>query len=533
MPATTDLGRRLLAAADAATPEAERFLIDLIKFPTVNRRDTVADIERCKQECAKAFVFLEDWCRKAGFTWRNYDNLVAVAELPGSGPETVGFPLHIDVVPVNPADWTHPPFSGAIATDDLGRECIYGRGTQDDKGPSAAMLWAAKIARETGVPIRRTLKFIIGTTEETGTWECMKHYLKVEPAPDFSVVPDAEFPIINGEKGFITVVLKAKWATSDKGVPGGIELLKLASGDVENIVPDTATLDFEGGLKGGASLLTAAERVRQMEAETLPPKGLTAEVAAGGIKPATVESQTQGEFSQRHSMKIFGKACHASTPDKGVNAATLALRTLTSLYAGWEGGVARFARAILRATEGFNGKGMGIDVVHDFLGATTAALTVLRMTDDSGEARINIRHSFGITSPEVIAKVKAFVEQDEDASLLEFEVIPKSAGREPIYVDPAKFGTYLDALKFSYQDVQGREAKLMAIGGTTFAKAFPNAVCFGGVDEEDGEPSLAHQADERVAREHYRRNLRIYTLAMARLASGDNTLADTGDAPSA
>ncbi len=70
----------------------------------------------------------------------------------------------------------------------------------------------------------------------------------------------------------------------------------------------------------------------------------------------------------------------------------------------------------------------------------------------------------------------------------------------------------------AYTGMTGREATLNAIGGTTCAKAFPNAVCFGPVDPAE-EPELAHQVDERVRVEHLLRNVRIYACALAKLCA--------------
>jgi succinyl-diaminopimelate desuccinylase len=96
--------------------------------------------------------------------------------------------------------------------------------------------------------------------------------------------------------------------------------------------------------------------------------------------------------------------------------------------------------------------------------------------------------------------------------------------RDPLYVDVKAYEQYLGALSSSYQDIVGRPAELISIGGTTFAKAFQRAVTFGAIDPAEGEPELAHQTDERLALASIDRNLRIYALALARLVSADPEL---------
>jgi acetylornithine deacetylase/succinyl-diaminopimelate desuccinylase-like protein len=72
---------------------------------------------------------------------------------------------HLDTVPPGDAsDWTHPPFSGAVAD---GR--IYGRGACDTKGGMAASLYAlAALARIPGALERGRAQFIGVPDEETG-----------------------------------------------------------------------------------------------------------------------------------------------------------------------------------------------------------------------------------------------------------------------------------------------------------------------------------------------------------------------------
>ena len=65
--------------------------------------------------------------------------------------------------------WTKPPFD-AVMVD--GR--MYGRGTNDDKGPSLAALFAMKAIREAGIPLKKGIRMILGCDEESG-WEDMAY----------------------------------------------------------------------------------------------------------------------------------------------------------------------------------------------------------------------------------------------------------------------------------------------------------------------------------------------------------------------
>lgn len=94
--------------------------------------------------------------------------LSLVYRWPGTDPsaEPVLLTAHLDVVPVEPGteeDWTHPPFSGAIASG-----TVWGRGSLDDKASLVAILYAIERLLEDGFTPRRTLVLAFGHDEETG-----------------------------------------------------------------------------------------------------------------------------------------------------------------------------------------------------------------------------------------------------------------------------------------------------------------------------------------------------------------------------
>ncbi len=88
-----------------------------------------------------------------------------VARLKGSGAKR---PLllmaHTDVVTVDPARWTFPPFS---ATREGGY--VYGRGTVDDKDNVTAALMTMVLLKRSGVPLDRDVIFLAEAGEEGTT----------------------------------------------------------------------------------------------------------------------------------------------------------------------------------------------------------------------------------------------------------------------------------------------------------------------------------------------------------------------------
>ena len=103
--------------------------------------------------------------REMGFEVRNFDGYACDVTL-GEAAEKIAVLGHLDVVPVGDG-WTKPPFEGLIEN---GR--MYGRGTNDDKGPALASLFAMKAIREAGIPLKKGIRLILGCDEEEN-WEDM------------------------------------------------------------------------------------------------------------------------------------------------------------------------------------------------------------------------------------------------------------------------------------------------------------------------------------------------------------------------
>ena len=144
-------------------------------------------------------------CEKLGFRTGNMDDRVGWCEY-GEGEEMVAVLGHLDVVPAGDG-WTRDPWGGEIADGK-----IFGRGTMDDKGPALAALHAMRAVREAGIPMADGVKLILGCDEETGMTD-MEYYKSKLPAPDYGFSPDAEFPVINIEKGGLGLILFATGGT--------------------------------------------------------------------------------------------------------------------------------------------------------------------------------------------------------------------------------------------------------------------------------------------------------------------------------
>ena len=123
----------------------------------------------------------------------NRPNLVA--RLKGNGKKR---PLllmaHTDTVNVDPAKWTHPPFSGAKEGGH-----IYGRGTVDDKDNVAASLMTMLLLKRLNVPLDRDVIFLAEAGEEGSTRVGIQYMVNQH----FSAI-DAEYCLAEGGNGYRT-----------------------------------------------------------------------------------------------------------------------------------------------------------------------------------------------------------------------------------------------------------------------------------------------------------------------------------------
>ncbi|MDN5331737.1 MAG: succinyl-diaminopimelate desuccinylase [Tepidanaerobacteraceae bacterium] len=422
---------------------------------------------------AHALDYALNLARSFGFRTRNLDNYVGWAEW-GEGDEMVGILVHLDVVPEG-SGWTYPPYGGEIHDGK-----IYGRGASDNKGPAMTALYALKTLKDAGVKFNRRVRVIFGTNEESGM-RCIKYYLEHDEEPTMAFSPDAEYPIINGEKGILTFSLTCDFDDNEKAKEG-VTLISLRGGHRPNMVPDYA----EAVLKGDAVYIE--ERFREFKERT----GYDLEL-----------SKVDGTFA----IKSHGVSAHGSIPHKGKNAVMQLIAFLSELDLVNErqGQFISFLNNKIGLDT--TGKGLGVDFSDDISGMLTFNVGVIRMDGKSGEVVINIRYPIKYKGEDVISKIRE--------NLIDIVRMEKISDNPPHYVP--EDSAIVRSLKSAYEKVTGEKAYCFSIGGGTYARMFKNAVAFG--PGFPGKPEVAHEKDEYIEIEDLLKNLRIYTNVLLELVS--------------
>jgi acetylornithine deacetylase/succinyl-diaminopimelate desuccinylase-like protein len=141
-----------------AREEPAQLLQELIRFDTTNPPGA-------ERECVE---FVAELLSTAGFSTELYaddpDRPNLVARLEGGEAPPLMLYGHVDVVPTEGQEWTHPPFEGVIEDG-----WVWGRGALDMKGGVAMMLSAAlRTARTKGDPAGDVVVTILADEEAGG-----------------------------------------------------------------------------------------------------------------------------------------------------------------------------------------------------------------------------------------------------------------------------------------------------------------------------------------------------------------------------
>ncbi|MCH8334176.1 M20/M25/M40 family metallo-hydrolase [Candidatus Sumerlaeota bacterium] len=115
----------------------------LLQFDTVSGDPAPEAVKAWRAKISEGFAYLKQLAEGLGFVTRQYEDRVLVIEQAGpEGAPVLGLPIHLDVVPAGEG-WVHEPFGGEIADG-----AVWGRGSQDDKGPIIEAIYALAGASE-------------------------------------------------------------------------------------------------------------------------------------------------------------------------------------------------------------------------------------------------------------------------------------------------------------------------------------------------------------------------------------------------
>ncbi len=297
--------------------------------------------ENVKRMLEFALELGESW----GLKTKNVDGRAGWVEI-GEGDSMVAILGHLDVVPEGNG-WEYEPY-GAEVHDEI----LFGRGVADDKGPTLGAMYALKLIKDAGIPLKKRIRVIFGMDEENGS-SCIKHYIACgEEIPEAGFTPDAEYPLIFFEKGIVNVKV----------------------GKTDGIEKDDTVQSIKAGLAGNI------------------------------VPPKCTLVKKDGEC-----VEILGREAHASTPWLGESAVLNMVPVLKEMNP--QGDVAKLLQFLSEKMEKeANGKNLGIYYQDDETGVTTVNLGMLTYSEEQLELDLDIRYPKTGDADTILKKVKEAVE---------------------------------------------------------------------------------------------------------------------------
>lgn len=177
----------ILKKSEEYRADMSRFLRDMVRIPS----------ESCEERevvlCIKAEM------EKVGFDKVDIDPMGNVLGYIGKGKHLIAMDAHIDTVGVGNLDnWDYDPYEGY--EDD---EIIVGRGTSDQEGGMASMVYAGKIIKDLGLEDDYTLVVVGSVQEEDCDGLCWQYIINedgVKPEMVISTEP-TDGGIYRGQRG--------------------------------------------------------------------------------------------------------------------------------------------------------------------------------------------------------------------------------------------------------------------------------------------------------------------------------------------
>lgn len=400
----------------------------------------------CMEKCMNIFA-------SYGLKCENLGNYIGYCDL-NENQTALDILGHIDVVGEGDG-WDSDPYTMLLKDDG----CVYGRGTDDDKGPVVAALYAMRAIKDLNIPLSKNVRLIVGGDEESGSeLDLNAYYSKFSPAPaTFS--PDASFPIFNTEKGSYKPTFTKKIATS-------------------TILPRVA--EFSGGYR----------------INVLPAK---AQVKILGLSKNDI-SQITNEYSKKSGV-IFsandtnegviiyadGKATHASTPEDGLNGIT----ALLNLIALFNLPSCPVNDAVKELSELFPfgdnyGKAININQEDEISKKLTVVLSLLEITENSVWGRFDARTPLCANDDNCRCHFEKIM--NEKHYFTEGEMSPPHHTPED--------SVFVSTLKSVYESFTGEKCKCLSMGGGTYVHNIEGGVAFG-ASKPDFQSNL-HGANERA-----------------------------------
>lgn len=424
-------------------------ICELVKIPSVFEESDKylfgEAIDKCLDKALEMMANL-------GFrTFKAEDGAYGYAEI-GEG-EMLAVLGHLDVVNARKEDgWNTDPFEPQIIDG-----VLYGRGTQDDKGPIVISAYALKSLLDEGYKLNRRVRFIFGLDEET-LWRSIAKYTEREEAPAMGFSPDASFPLTYAEKGLLQMYVKGTAPS----------VINYKGGDSFNAVSPVASCAYDEKIENALKELGHDYYVKDNQIVTT------------------------------------GKTAHAMQPWEGVSANLHLVEAIAK--AGYEDDTIRFINDCFQDGK-FRFEGFTDKDYSDFSGPITNCFSQMDANENGVKLSVDLRLPVSVTKEQVL-EMMGKKAKNYGLTVEEFDWLA------PIHVP--KEGELINALMAAYQEVTGdMESQPDVSAGATYARAFKGCVAYGACFPDT--LITEHEPNERVTISEFVKAAEVFRSAFLKL----------------
>jgi len=401
--------------------------LDLVSIPSKKDVNSISFDTPYGKALKDALDYMLNKADQDGFTTKNFDNHAGRLEY-GTKGDLIGVVCHLDVVPEQKEGWIEEPYQGVVKNG-----VIYGRGSNDNKGPTIAVYYALKAIVDQGLEPKNRLHLIWGCDEESNM-HCMGYYKKhTDEMPIRGFVPDCTFPVNYGEQGITTLELRVTF-------------------------PKTISF-FEAG-EHAHTVAQDARAIFTCEKENVEA------YFEFFLKTQNYQGEIKKEENSYH-IHLHGVSAHGSRPAQGRNAACGLLLFLASILDD------KKVMGIARLIE--NWQGRGFDIQHKSMktGELTLCVGKVELNEGTLSCILDIRYPSDMDYESMIKKMES-----KGKEIAEDFVITILENRVGSYVDPNT--PYVKKLEEIYRKYSHDEKTPMKVSaGDTYARKFEGLVAYG------------------------------------------------------
>jgi len=476
MNSRTDIRKKIDAWFDA---NSEDMINDLGRIVAINSVRSVSEEGAPYGIESRAVLKLaQEMLEERGFDVSVFKDMMITADF-GSSPPLMGILAHLDIVDVGEG-WDTDPLKITIKGGK-----IFGRGVLDNKGPSVAAMYALYCARDLFPQLKHGVQIILGSGEETG-FDDVTQYLKSNTPPPNVFTPDAEYPVVNIEKGRFMPVFGAKWE-KDLTLP---RIISITGGKTPNVVPNHAEAVLQG-----FSVNDVEAFCREYSDKT-------------GVKLIVKPDNDTLIITSE------GTASHASLPERGNNAQTALIEMLAAMPFAKSDSFDFLCRLNRLFPHGdYRGTALGIDMEDKKTGRITVNFGVLRFSELEFSGNFDSRTPACADDVDLFGKTKAAFGR-EGMELTYHEITGCHHTPEE--------SVFVQKLLNIYEEYTGQPGKCISMGGLTYVHDIPGGVAFGCA--MPGDDNKVHGANEFIGKEQLITSAKMFTQAIIDMCAANDSI---------